>query len=50
MNTNLQHVTTNNEKPAAFSQVLHLYFDGWKEADANKWESLLAWEESERPI
>ncbi len=40
----LQHTLANTEKPHAFVQVLHLYFNGWKESQANMWEVLVPWD------
>jgi hypothetical protein len=36
----LKHIHKNKDKPTAFIQVLYLYFDGWKESDSGKWETL----------
>lgn len=41
----LKHLHENKESPTAFTQVLHLYFDGWKEAGgADMWETLVSWD------
>jgi hypothetical protein len=42
----LKHLHNASTSPTAFVQVLYLYFDEWKEADATNWQTLVAWEKT----